>query len=70
MSQTSCCPHDSWGELNNPDYVAKGTTEKVEDLDIYKVSLNFATPTLNKSPIHPQISNALCIHHPIYQMLV
>lgn len=37
MSQTSCCPSGAWGELKNPDYVPKGTTEKIGDLDIYQV---------------------------------
>ena len=36
---SSCCPSDSWGKLNNPDYKAKGIVEKIEatGIDVYRV---------------------------------
>ncbi len=37
-SKTGCCPSTAWGKLEtDSDYKAKGTVEKVEDIDIYKV---------------------------------
>jgi len=33
----SCCPAESWGELKNTDYKAKGVVDKVDGLDIYRV---------------------------------
>ncbi len=37
-SKTGCCPSTAWGKLEtDSNYKAKGTVEKVEDIDIYKV---------------------------------
>merc|ERR1712002_1080940 len=36
---SSCCPENSWGKLNNPDYKAKGIVEKIKEtnIDVYRV---------------------------------
>ena len=31
---SSCCPENSWGKLNNPDYKAKGIVEKIKETNI------------------------------------
>lgn len=35
----SCCPENSWGQLNNPDYKVKGVVEKIPatDIEVYHV---------------------------------
>lgn len=36
---SGCCPTNSWGKLNNPDYKPKGVVEKVAatNIDLYRV---------------------------------
>merc|ERR1712213_153257 len=36
---SGCCPDNSWGKLNNPDYKAKGVVEKIQEtnIDVYRV---------------------------------
>jgi len=36
---SGCCPENSWGKLNNPDYKAKGIVEKINEtnIDVYRV---------------------------------
>lgn len=34
---SSCCPSGSWGELKNPNYVAKGQVDEVDGLSLYRV---------------------------------
>ena len=36
---SSCCPSDSWGKLDNPDYEPKGVVENIPatGIDVYRV---------------------------------
>ena len=36
---SSCCPENAWGQLNDPDYKAKGVVDKIPatDIEAYRV---------------------------------